>query len=143
MSFLIYSLKTGKCWNQNFLQEVNRNRVDKIGFCQNLILPLWVVTSPCFPVKTGHREEKGEKIKPWFWYISIAQQLKFFRSSSYFSRFRLSSGQSQRSKLDEKCLVLVRPFSIKTQILRKCFKQTFSFAWVLPLVRISAILDNI
>ena len=78
-----------------------------------------------FPVKIGHREERGEEINPWFWYIWRAQQLKFFRTSSYFFRSWLSSGQSGRSKLDQKCLVLVRRFSIKTQILQKIFKQTF------------------
>ena len=129
MSFVIYSPKTRKCWNQNFLQEVDKNCVGKIGFSQTLILLLWVVTPPCFPIKIGHREEMGEEIKPWFWYISIPQQLKFFHISSYFFRFRLSSGENGWSKLDQKCLVLVRPFSRKTQTLQKIFKKTFWFAW--------------
>ena len=97
----------------------------KIGFSQTLILPLSVVTPSCFPIRIGHREEMGEEIKPWFWYISIPQQLKFFHISSYFFRFWLSSGQNGWSKLDQKCLVLVRPFSRKTQTLQKIFKQTF------------------
>ena len=79
---------------KTFLQEVDKNCVDKIGFCQTLILPLWVVTSPCFPVKIGHREERGEEIKPWFWYISIAQQVKCFRTSSYFFHFGYLQGKA-------------------------------------------------
>ena len=52
-------------------------------------------------------------------------------------------GKGGGSKLDQTCLVLVRPFSIITRILQNIFQTNFWFARLLPMVRISAILDYI
>ena len=48
MSFVIYSCKTGKYLNKNFLQEVDQESGGWNSNCQILILPLWLVTPPCF-----------------------------------------------------------------------------------------------
>ena len=56
--------------------------------------------------------------------------------------FPPSSGEKEESKLDQKCYLWARPFSINTRILRKIFK-VFLFARMPPLMRISAILNHI
>ena len=60
-----------------------------------------------------------------------------------FFRYWPSLGGKEGSKLDQKCQLWVRPFSINKRILPKNFQTVFFFVRVLPLLRISAILDYI
>ena len=113
-------------------------------FCQILILTLWFVTLSCFLAKIAQILqtiivfflERGEEIQPWFWHISVAQWLKCFPITAYLFRFWPSWGRNGWSKLDQKCKLWVRLFSMKTRILQFFFKQ-------LPLVRTSAVDDHI
>ena len=82
ISYLTYSLKTGKCWNQ-IDQESDWNRI--LILILILILTLWLVTPPCFLPKISQIvqkvivffPERWEEIEPWFWHIWIAQWMKF------------------------------------------------------------------
>ena len=113
MSFVISSRKTEKYLNQFFLQEVDQEPCGWNSICQILILPLWLVTPPCFLVKLPQILQKvivffpegGGEIKTLFWHIWIAQWLKFFHTTTYFffrfwpsSRGKVKEG----SKLDRK-----------------------------------------
>ena len=51
MFFVISGCKTEKYLNQFFLQEVDQKPCGWNSICQILILPLWLVTPPCFLVK--------------------------------------------------------------------------------------------
>ena len=92
MSFMISSRKTEKYFNQFFLREVDQEPCGWNSICQNLILPLWLVTPPCFMVKLPQIlqkvivffPERGGEIKTSFWHIWIAQWLKFFHTTTYF-----------------------------------------------------------
>ena len=115
-----YSLKTGKCRNQIFFNmKLTRNRVGEIGYFKFWFWPFDLWPRPVF------WELHFWEIEPWFWHIWITQWLKYFRTTAYFFRFRPSSGGNGRSKLDQKCKLSVRPFSIKTRIIQKIFKQCF------------------
>ena len=111
MSFVIYSRKTGKYFNQIFLQEVDQESCGWNSICQILILPLWLLTSPCFLGKISQIlqkviiffPERGEELKTSFWYIWIAQWLKLLRTAAYFFRFWLSFGGKEGSKMEQKC----------------------------------------
>ena len=74
MSFVIYSRKTGKCWNQNFFKGSWKELCRWNRFCQTLILPLWFVTPPCFLAKIAQISQKV------FRHIWIAQRLKIFHT---------------------------------------------------------------
>ena len=87
--------------------------------------------------------ERGDEIEPWFWNICITQWLKFFLATVYLFRFRSSSVKNGWSKLDEKWKLWVHLFFMETQILQSFTQTMFLFATVLPLVRVSAILDHI
>ena len=125
MSFVIYSCKTGKCWNHNVLT----NLQDFVKFWLNL----WFVTLTYFLTKAVQilRKviviflERGEEIEPWFWHIWIAQWLKFFPITAYLFRFRPSSWGNGWSMLDQKCKLWLRLFFMKTRILQVFFKQCF------------------
>ena len=106
MSFVIYSRKTGKYLNQNFLQEGDQELCGKNSVCQILILFLWLVTPPCFQVKVSQILqkvivfflEKEDEIKASFWHIWIVQWLKFFRTTAYVFRFFPSSGGKEEKR---------------------------------------------
>ena len=66
--------------------------------------------------------------------------MKFFSTTAYIFRFRPSSGGNFWSKLDQNCKLWVRLFFINPSI---SFQTMFLFARVLPMARISAILDHI
>ena len=127
MSFVIYSRKTGKYLNQFFLQEVDQEPCGWNSICQILILHLWLVTPACFLVTSKLPQilqkvivffpKRGGEIKTLFWHIWIAQWLKFFRTITFFFRFRPSSRGKVKegSKLDQKYYLWVLPFSINTR----------------------------
>ena len=122
------------------------------SFCQILILPLWFVSPPCFLVKISQILQKiifflkrGEEVevKTSSWHIYVAQCLKFFRTTAYFFQvWPPSSGWKERSKLNQRPLLSL-VFFHKYSNLSKYFQTVFLFARVLPLLRISAILDHI
>ena len=117
-------------------------------FCQILVLTPWFLTLPFLLAKIAKTLqkvivfllEKGEETEPWFWHIWTAQWMKFFSTTAYIFRFRPSSRGNFCSKLDQKCKLWVRLFFINPSI---SFQTMFLFARVLPMVRISAILDHI
>ena len=150
MSFVIYSRKTGKDLNQNFLQEVYQESCGWNSICQILILPPWLVTSLCFLVKisqilqklTVFIPERGEEIKNLFWHNWIAQWLKFFRTTAFFFDFdRLQ--EETRSQSWTKSANFGSVSFPKILESFKNFPNSFFFPRILPLVRISAILDHI
>ena len=116
MSFVISSHKTKKYLNQLFVQEVDQEPCGWNSICQILIIPLWLVTSPCFLVKLPQIlqevivffPERGGEIKTLFWHIWIAQWLKFFRTTTYFfSILTIFKRESQRGlKVGPKVLTL-------------------------------------
>ena len=68
--------------------------------------------------------ERREEIEPWFWHIWIYQWLKFFKENIYIFFvfwFRLFQGEEE----GQKDKPWVCPFSIKTRIFQKFFKQCF------------------
>ena len=97
----------------------------------------------CFPVKIGHREERGNKINPWFWYIWRAQQLKFFRTSSYFFSILTIFREKRAVKVGPKMLSFGPSLFHKNSDSSKNFQTNLLFARVQSLVRILAILDYI
>ena len=102
-----------------FSQEIEQESCGYNRMCQILILTPWRLLPKI--VQTVEKvmvffPERGEEIEPWFWHIWIAQWLKFFLTNAYFFWFWSSSGGNQKSKLDQKCKLWVRPFFIKTQI---------------------------
>ena len=116
MSFLIPSRKIEKYLKQFFLQEVDQEPCRWNSICQILILPLRIVTPPCFLVKLPQIlqkvivffPERGGEIKTLFWHIWIAQWLKFFRTTTYFfSILTIFKRESQRGlKVGPKVLTL-------------------------------------
>ena len=116
MSFVISSRKIEKYLNQFFLQEIDQEPCGWNSICQILILPLWLVTPPCFLVKLPQILQKvivffpegGGEIKTLFWHIWIAQWLKFFRTTTYFfSILTIFKRESQRGlKVGPKVLTL-------------------------------------
>ena len=71
------------------------------------------------------------------------QIAEVFPTTAYLFQYRPSSGGNGRSKWDQKCKLWIHLFFMKTQLLQIFFKQCFWFAKVLPLVRLSAILEHI
>ena len=51
MSFVISCRKAKKYLNQSFLQDFDQEPCEWNSICQILILPLWLVTPPCFLIK--------------------------------------------------------------------------------------------
>ena len=142
--------KLENIWTKIILQEVHQESCGWNIICQILILPIWLVTPPCFLVKLSQIlqkvivffPERGEEIKISFWHIWIAQWLKFFRSTAYF--FILTIIRRKRGvKLGRKVLTLSPSLFHKYSNPSKKFQTVFLFARVLPLLRISAILDHI
>ena len=142
--------KLENIWTKIFLQEVHQESCGWNIICQILILPIWLVTPPCFLVKLSQIlqkvivffPERREEIKISFWHIWIAQWLKFFRSTAYF--FILTIIRRKRGvKLGRKVLTLSPFLFHKYSNPSKKFQTVFLFARVLPLLRISAILDHI
>ena len=113
------------------------------------------MTPPCFLVKLSQIlqkvivffPERGEEIKSSFWRILIAQWLKFFRSTAYFVSILTIFRRKRGVKVGPKVLTLARPFFHKYSTLSKNFQTIFQtiflLARVLPLMRISAILNHI
>ena len=116
--------------------------------CQILILTLWFLILTCFLAKIAQILQKvimpflerGQEIEPWFWHIWIAQWLKFFRTTAYIFRFRLSSGGKRAVKVGPKVQTLDSYLFYESF---NFFSNNVFFTRVLPLVRISAILDHI
>ena len=108
---------------------------------------------PMLPEKKTKNLHLIKFFSKWKRAIWISQWLKFFLAISFFPfffffffffRFQPSSGGSGVSKLDLKCKLWMRPFSIKTRILqKKKFKTFFLSTRVLPLVKMLAKLDHI
>ena len=117
--------------------------------CQILILTLWFLILSCFLAKIAQillKEimsfmERGQEVEPWFWHIWIAQWLKSFLTTAYIFRFRLSSGGKRVVKVGPKVQTL--GLYLFYESLSFFSNNDFFFARVLPLVRISAILDHI
>ena len=141
---MIYSSKTGKYLNQHFFTESwpgSRNRVDEIVFVKFDSAPL-----NCDPTMSPGKmilniakscrifPGKGRGDKDSFWHIWIAQWEKFFCTI-----FRSKRGL----KAGPKVLTLDRSVFHKYSNPSKNFQTVFLFARVVPLVRISAILDYI
>ena len=116
MFFVISGCKTEKYLNQFFLQEVDQKPCGWNSICQILILPLWLVTPPCFLIKLPQIlqkvivffPERGGEIKTLFWHIWIAQWLKIFCTITYFfSILIIFKRESQRGlKVGPKVLTL-------------------------------------
>ena len=108
------------------------------------------MTSPSFLAKIAQILQKviaffpkrGEEIEPWFSHIWIAQWLKFFRTPTYFFISAIISWKRE-VKNGQKELTLGPSFLHKNSNLLTTFQTMFLFERVLPLVRISAILDYI
>ena len=85
-----------------------------------------------FPTKNRPNSAKSNRIFPGketgdrtliLTYLD-SPMAEVFPSKYTFFRFRPSSGGNGRTNL-QKCKLWVRPFSIKTRILQKTFKQCF------------------
>ena len=137
MSFVIYSRKTGKYLNQNFLQEDDQELCGWNSISQFLILLLWLVNPPCYLVKISHILKSnhifpgnGREDKDFILTYLNSSMAEVSAALLLIFRFWPSSRGKGRSK-----------FSINNQILQKFFSVLF--ARVLPLLKILAILDHI
>ena len=141
MSFLIYSCKTGKYWNHNVFTNL-----------QILTPTFWLLSLTCFlpgknspSIAKSNRVflERGEGIEPWFWHIWIAQWLKFY--PPYCLSFSIAAifRSKQLVKVGPKVQTFGPSLFHENLKLSNFFQAMFLFVRVLPLVRISAILDHI
>ena len=140
MSFVIYSRKTGKYLNQNFLQEDDQELCGWNSISQFLILLLWLVTPACYLVKIFHILKsnhifpgKGREDKDFILTYLNSSMAEVFAALLLIFRFWPSS----RGKEGSKSLFYKYLNSSKN------FQTLFLFASVLPLVKILAILDHI
>ena len=133
------------------MEKVTRSWQELCGWnrlSQTLILPIWVVTLPCFLAKIAQIlqkvivlfPERGEEIRPWFWNIWIVQRLNFFRTNAFFSIWAIFSGKRE-VKVGPKMLIF-GPTLFHKNFSKTFFKQTFCLlGYLLHLVKISANLD--
>ena len=122
MSFVIYSCKTGKCWNQNIFTNIqNFVKFDSNPLVCNPIL---------FPGRYSQNIAKSNRVFPGKWrgdrafistYLNSPMAevfphycLSFFNSIT----FRMETGGQ-----DQKCKLWVHLFFMKTRILPIFFKQ--------------------
>ena len=81
ISGVFRAAKLENIWTKFFLQEVDQKSCGWNSICQIWILPLWILTLPCFLVKISQIMQKvivfflerGEEIKTLFWHSWIAQ----------------------------------------------------------------------
>ena len=126
MSFVIYSSKTRKCWNQNVF--INLQNFVKFDFN-----PLICVLT-LFPGKNIPSTAKSNRVFPGKGIRDRALILTRFDSPMaevpphYGLSFSISvifKGKHGWSKLDQKCKLWVRLFFMKTWILQVFFKRCF------------------
>ena len=149
-SFVTYSHKAGKYWNQFFCTGSWQESCGWNRICQILILLLRPVAALSFLRKIAQIvqkvivffQERREEIEPWFWHISITQWLKFSRTITSFFRFWSSSkemgGQSWTKSVNFGSAAFPQNSNHS-----KNFQTRFLFARVLPLVRILAKLGHV
>ena len=114
MSFVIYSCKTGKCWNQNVFTNL-QNFVKFWEKSRNS--PNIAKSNRVFPGKA-----RGDRALV-LTYLDSAIAEVFHRYCLPFSISTIFE-KNEQSKLDEKSKLWVRPF-MKTRILQIFFKQCF------------------
>ena len=127
-----------------FLQDVDRNCVDKIGFCQTLIVPLSVVTPPCCdPGKNRPQRGKGRGDKALILIYLDSPTAEVFQHQFLFFSILAIFRAKRAVKVGPKMLSFGPSLFHKNSNPSKNFQTNFLFARVLTLVRIAAILDYI
>ena len=139
MSIMIYNRKTGKCWNQYFLQEVDPESYGWNKMCQSFFLVkiaqiLWKVIV-FFP-------GKGKGDKTLILKYLDRPMAEFFPHHCLFISISVIFRGKWEVKLGTKLLTLFTSLFHKNSNPSKNFQLIFLFARLLPLVKISVILDN-